>query len=97
MHAAAHEAAAGAGRHARSVGPAASMTWFSAATAPAPSSHDSAEKLAAPTTASIHTPAADGDSGMKARKRSLSSADVVRRDTSVNSLPRAVERRDRRR
>ena len=32
-----------------------SITWFSAATAPAPSSHDSAEKLAADTIASIHT------------------------------------------
>ena len=44
-----------------------SSAWFSAATAPAASSHDSAEKLAAPTSASIHTEATLGDIGMKAR------------------------------
>ena len=49
-----------------------SITWFSAATAPAPSSHDSAGKLPAETIVSIHTDATEGDSGMKARNRSLS-------------------------
>ena len=46
--------------------------WFSAATTPAASSHDSALNVAAPTAASIQTPAADGATGMKARYRSLS-------------------------
>ena len=55
-----------AARHSRSI------TWFSAATAPAPSSHDSRGKLPADTMVSIHTDATDGDSGMKARNRSLS-------------------------
>jgi hypothetical protein len=44
-----------------------SRAWFSAATAPAASSHDSAENDVAPTTASIHTAAADGAIGMNAR------------------------------
>ena len=50
-----------------------SSTCRSAATAPGASSHDSAENVIAPTTASIHTEATDGDAGMNARKRELSS------------------------
>ncbi len=46
-------------------------TSFSAATAPAASSDDSALKLEADTTASIHTLAGVGAAGMNARNRSL--------------------------
>ena len=44
----------------------------------------SAENVAAPTAASIHTPAADGDTGMNARNRSLSSPTVLGTTRSTN-------------
>lgn len=61
-----------------------SITWFSAATAPAPSNHDSAEKFAVPQMASIQMPATEGDSGMNARKRSLSRPMFCGAITSLN-------------
>ena len=48
------------------------------------SSHDSAENDAAPTTASIHAAAADGDIGMNARNRSLSSPMLFGTTPSAN-------------
>ena len=58
--------------------------WFSAATAPPASSQLSALNVAAPTAASIHTPAADGATGMNARYRSLSRPTLLGATRSTN-------------